>query len=231
MNEAQLRPLLERHLGTWRAEPAPAVPRASEARTLPSARKIDVFHVQGATLDRINFGCRLIPATEETFPAFELLEAIVRREATRVRSDWGATYGLEVSVVHEPRGIAHLRVRGGVDPARTADAVSRLIGYVGQLASDGPDMRHFVLERWDLGREFNRRFSTAPDIASAVLWAAGQGWSPAVWDAYPQRLVDLQRASIKDLLAPCAGKEIVTIVGDKQAVTAKLQAAGLLGGK
>ena len=230
MNEAQLRPLLERHLGAWRADPAPSVPRATDSRVLPATRKVEVFNVAGAALHRIDFGCRLTPATEQTFPAYDLLEAIVRREASRVRSDWGATYGLEVSVVHEPRAIAHLRVRGAVEPARAADAVSRLLTYVGQLATDGPDFRHFVLERWDLGREFNRRFSTAPELAYAVLWAARRGWSPAVWDAYPQRLVDLQRSSIRDLLAPCAGKEIVTVVGDKAAVTTKLKALAVLGG-
>ena len=229
MNEAQLRPLLERHLGVWRADPAPHVTRASESRVLPSSRRIEVFHSAGTALHGIDFGCRLTPATEETFPAFELLEAIVRREAFRVRNDWGATYGLEVSVVHQPRAIAHLRVRGAVEPARAGDAVSRLLGYIDKLATEGPDMRHFVLERWDLGREFNLRFSTAPDLAWAVLWAARRGWSPAVWDAYPQRLVELQRSSIRDLLGPCAGKQVVTVVGDKPAVTAKLQALGVLG--
>jgi hypothetical protein len=151
----------------------------------------------------------------------------VRREANEVRASWGATYGFEVEITHRPHGVAHLDIKGAVDPSRTADAVARLLKSIGDLASAGPNIKAFLTERWDLGREFNRRFATGAGLADGVLDAAQLGWSPAVWDAYPEALVQVSRGAIRDLLVPCAGHEVVTVIGDKAKLATQLTALGL----
>jgi zinc protease len=226
---AEILPLMEQHLGTWRAPAAETPLRvAKAAATRPPGRTVRVFAAKQPGQAYLRFGCRLQPATEATLPAYELLAAIVRREANQVRASWGATYGFDVEVVNEPRGIAHLVVSGAVEPARAVDAVARLLGFVGQLGSAGPDFKSFTLERWDLGREFNRRFATASGVADALLAAGQQGWSVSAWDDFPRNLAQLPRSTVKDVLAPCAGNEVVTLLGDEPALTRELGARGVL---
>jgi hypothetical protein len=140
----------------------------------------------------------------------------------------GRDVRLRSRVEHRPGGIAHLLIEGTIDPGRTADAIGRLLAFVGQVASAGPNMAAFTLERWDLGREFNLRFATGPGVANAVLSAARRGWPAAVWDAYPARLAALQRGAVRDLLAPCTGREIVTVVGNKAGLMPRMRELGLV---
>jgi zinc protease len=223
---AQLQLEMQKYLGGWTQSELPHTRPAPDAVALPTGRVLRLFQAESPQQDQLRFGCRLAPVTEATLPARDMLEAIVRREATQVRSSWGATYGFAVEVTHRPHGVDHLEVTGAVDSSRTADAVARLLKYVADLASAGPDIKSFLIERWDLGREFNRRFATGTGLANGVLEAAQLGWSPGVWDAYPENLAQLSRTNIRELLAPCAGHEIVTVIGDKAKLTTQLAALG-----
>jgi zinc protease len=221
-----LAPLMERHLGRWQDQPGRPVRRRPRAVPHAPARRVRVFAARRSQAT-VRFGCRLPPATEETLPAYDLLERIVEREANHVRRSWGATYGFGVEVVYGARGVAHLEVKGSIEPSRTADAITRLLDFVRQLATSGPDIKAFTIERWNLGREFNQRFATAAGAAEGVLSAAAQGWSAHVWDRYPEHLAHLSRGSVRDLLRTCAGHEVVTVLGDPEALTPELAARGL----
>lgn len=223
----ELQPLMQSHLGDWTESPPPRVRPAQAAAALPPARSVRLFQAEAQQQDLVRFGCRLPPVTEATLPAYDLLEAIVSREANQVRTSWGATYGFDVEVLYRPHGVAHLKVQGSVEPTRTADAIARLLKFVAGLASAGPDIKSFLTERWDLGRTFNRRFATGSGLAEGVLQAAQLGWSPAAWDAYPENLAQLSRGAIRDLLIPCAGHEVVTVVGDKGKLAGQLAALGI----
>jgi hypothetical protein len=188
---------------------------------------VNVFQQEKPGLSRLRLGCRLMPVTGETMASYDVLEALVRREANEVRASWGATYGLHVNIQTRTRGVAHLTVEGALDPTRVGEATNRLLGFLQRLASEGPDIKSFLLERWDVGREFNHRFATGDGIAAAVLSASQMGWSAAAFDDYPEHLATLSRAAIRDLVGPCAGHEVITVVGDKAAASAQLQALGV----
>jgi zinc protease len=227
--QAELASLLETHLGSWKEPPAQTVLMRAPVAPARPGRSVKVFQAErpGAQTS-VRVGCRLSPVTDETLPAHDLLEAVIDREANQVRASWGASYGFRVATEHLPRGIAHLTVAGAIENARAADAVARMFKLFEQLAANGPDIKSFLLERWDLGRAFNLRFATAAGRAAALLDAADQGFAPTVWDNYPQRLADLSRTGLRTHLEPCVGRESVTLIGDKAALERDLRDRGLL---
>ncbi|HEY0705551.1 MAG TPA: hypothetical protein VGG33_02075 [Polyangia bacterium] len=224
---AELQTLMEKHLGSW--SPAPGEPtRAPKPATMaPSVRKIRLYQGSSRGQDFLRFGCRLPPATETSFAPHELLGAIVRHEANQVRESWGATYGFEVRVVNRPGGVSHLTVHGHVDPSRTADAVRRLVAFIGELAMSGPSIKTFLVEKWNLGRAFNLRFASSKGVSDGILEATQMGWSPTMWDVYPEALVAVGRDNVRDLVAGCVNHEAITIVGDTARLTAQLTVVGL----
>jgi hypothetical protein len=85
----------------------------------------------------------------------------------------------------------------------------------------------FLTKRWDVGREFMNQYATAGARASAILTARLYGWPLEALDRYPANLAKTTRESIKEIMAPCVGKEVVAIVGDAAVLKPQLAAEGL----
>jgi hypothetical protein len=147
-------------------------------------------------------------------------------QAGELRESWGATYGLHAEVVYLP-GSAHLTIDGAVDASRTAAGLSRLLAVLAEDASAGPDLRTFTTARWDVARRFNSLAATGNSLVSLVVFAARLGLPPAAWDDYPTRLAHTARTEVRDLLKSCAGREVITLIGDAGALTPQLAARGL----
>jgi zinc protease len=222
----ELRPMVEKYFGRWTGGGS-SVRTAPPAPPGPTARTLHLFDRPGATQSSLQIGCRTAPVTAETLPAFDLLEALATEKAWDLRESWGATYGISASVSDHPGGAAHLLIEGNVETARTGDAVGNLLALLATFASDGPDFKSFMLKRWDLAREYARNQATATALVQSILRAEANGWPPDLWDRYPSLLADTSRASVRQAVEPCAGHEVITIVGDATAVRPQLEAHGL----
>jgi hypothetical protein len=170
----------------------------------------------------MTLGCRLDTVTAERLPAADVLSAVLTERAWEIRKEWGATYGIRASVSELP-GAAHLIVSGAVETAHTAAAVERLLGLITEVATQGPDFKTFTLKRWDLARHYDQSFATPAAVAAAVMRASRNGWPIDVWERYPERLAGTARADVRAVIAPCAGHEVITVVGDGARVKAQLQ--------
>jgi hypothetical protein len=170
-------------------------------------------------------GCRL-PVDVNALPALDVIERLVDLQAHELRESWGATYGLDVEVGFFP-GAAHLTIDGAIDANRVGTAVARLLNLVEGDAQTGPDEATFTVARWEVARRFNRRFATGDGVANTLLFAAQQGWPPAEWDHYPDRLAALRADRVQLLMKSCAGHEVVTLIGDVPDIKKQLEAAGL----
>jgi zinc protease len=225
VSEATVRPLMQKHYAAWTGPASGFLPPPTPA---PGAlRSIQVFDRPGATQSSVTLGCRVDPVAAETLPAFDVLAAVLEEEAWQIRAQWGATYGFSARVRDYPGGAAHLLVEGDVETSRTGVAVEHLLGLVVAGATVGPSIKTFTLKRWDLARKFDQTFATPTAVAQAILRARANGWPDDVWDRYPERLAALSRAGVRQALAPCAGHEVVTVVGDAATVRTQLAARGL----
>jgi hypothetical protein len=84
-----------------------------------------------------------------------------------------------------------------------------------------------TVARWEVARSFDLRFATAAGISQGIRYAARQGWSPAEWDRYPQRLAEVDAAQLRQLLQTCARHEVIILRGDVPLIDAQLKATGL----
>lgn len=210
--------LASRWRGVGSGASAPAVTKR------PEVRKVMVFPRAGATQSQVSVGCPTATITPETFPALELAGEIATEQVWSIREKWGSSYGVYARTSQMAGGAATLVIEGAVLQPQTGAAVAAMIDVIARLGSDQIDMRSFVVKRWDLARTFSRRFAEPNQIAGAIAEAAALGWPDDVWDKYPERLAALTRANVRDVVAPCVGKEIVTIVGDIDKVGPQLAA-------
>jgi hypothetical protein len=224
---SELAPMMETFLGKWTDGTAVTTHALAAAGPPRAGRSVRVLQADAAKQVDLRIGCGLPALGEATLPAQDLLRALVDRGVGEIRASWGASYGFEVKAENRPGGIAHLEISGLVDPARAVDAVARVLALLARLASDGPDLKSFTLERWDVGREFNQRLAGVDGRTNALLFAADQRLSQVMWDDYPKNLADLSRASIRPLLGACAGRESVVLLGDKAALEGQLKARGI----
>lgn len=220
-----LRALMEAHLAGWK--PAPGRPEAvpPPAPPIPARRTLGLFAQEKRTQVWLQMGCRL-PSSAELVPALDVLEKVVEQQADELREQWGATYGLRVSVDHLP-GSAHLLISGAIDTREVGRALVRLLAVLAGDAGAGPDDATTSLARWEVARGFNARFATDGGIAAALRLAAQQGWPVSVWDRYPERLAAVRGRDLGALMTRCTDREVITLVGDVPALKATLDAAGL----
>jgi zinc protease len=193
----------------------------------PTSRKTFLVDRPGATQGEVSIGCRLSDATPETLPTYAVAQAVAGDLAWSVREEWGASYGVNASVGNLPGGASHMLIGGAIETRSVGRSVNRLLGILGQLASPDLDENLFRVKRWDVARQFTRRFSTSAGLASAILQAADWGWPLEVWDRYPERLAATNREQVRAIMKPCVGHEVVTIAGDAASVRPQLEAIGL----
>jgi zinc protease len=221
----ELQRMMEEYYSSWSGAgggaTSPAVTGAAPARS------IQVFDRPGASQSTVTLGCRLEPVTAERLPAIDVLGAVLTERAWEIRREWGATYGIRASVGELP-GAAHLIVAGAVETSHTGAAVEKLIGLITDVAAAGPDFKTFTLKRWDLARQYDQSFASPSAVAAALLRASRNGWPTDVWERYPERLAGTSRADVRAAIAPCAGHEVITVVGDAATVKAQLQERGLV---
>ena len=156
-----------------------------------------------------------------------MLRTVAGEKAWALREQWGATYGVFAQVSTQVGNAADLVFQGPVESPQVGRSVARLLEVIREMATGGVEEKLFLTARWDAGRSFMARFATADEQASGILSALNHNWPLEVWDKYPERLASTNRDSLKEIMGPCMGKEIVAIVGDAAALRPQLEKEGL----
>lgn len=222
----EVRTLAEKYLTSWQGGGGTAggLPPVGPG---PASRRVFLVDRPAATQATVQIGCRLPDASAESVPTYDLLEALANERVWSIREQYGATYGVHAGVTLRPGGAADLVLSGAIENRQAGASIARLLDLVAGLAGDGLDERAFLLKRWDVAREFSRRFGSASAIAQGILEAVEQNWPADVWDQYPKRLAATSRGKVSELLKTCVGHEIVTLAGDAKVLAPQLAAAGL----
>jgi zinc protease len=222
----QVKTMADKYLTRWSGGGGSSV-SMPPAPPPPKERRGILIDRPQATQATIRVACRLAEATPERLPAYELLQKLGDERAWAVREEWGATYGLQVGVRTMPGGAAHFTISGAIENAQVTRSLTRLLDTVAELGSGRLDEKAFGLARWDLAREFSRRFVTGDQIASAIIQAAAQDWPDDVFDKYPERLAAMTPQVVAEIMKPCVGHEIISVVGQAATLRAQLTGTGL----
>jgi zinc protease len=208
----EVRPPAEQYLSSWApaAGPPPPVPAAPPG---PVGRKVILVDRPDWDQASVTVGCRLRDVSPRDHALLGLLESLLASRVLALRERWAASYGVHASVMSPFGAAAHATITGYIEQAKVATSVRRLLDVLAELGNGRLPPRDFLEARWDSGRRFQLRFAHPARRASAIAEAAMRGWPLAAWDDYPQALAATRPADLGPLLAPCAGKEIVTVVG------------------
>jgi hypothetical protein len=122
---------------------------------------------------------------------------------------------------------AHLEMAGLVENAQLGKSITRLLGVIGEIGSGTVEEPMFLTARWDVGREFMSQLATAGSQADAIIRASNHGWPLDIWDKYPANLASTTRDTLKEIMGPCTGKEVVAIAGDASVLRPQLEKEGL----
>ncbi len=227
IDAAEVRSLSTKYLGRWqgaggRIPVAPATPAAG-----PEGRKVFVIDRPKATQAVIQIGCRLPAVTAETLPIFDLARALLNEETWALREQWGATYGVSAGIQWLPGGASHMLMGGAVENAQVGASLLKLLGIIERMGTGAFHQKTFLLKRWDVARDFSRRFSDGSSLADGILHLVDHGLPPDTWDRYPQHLAAARRDQVKNAMSPCVDNEVVTVVGDAQVLRGQISGAGL----
>ncbi len=193
----------------------------------PSAREVVLIDRPKATQASIIIGCRLINLTPELLAPFDVLQQLASEKAWAVREQWGATYGIRPFISRMPGGAADMTITGAIENAQVGKSITRILGIVSELASGNIEPKLFATKRWDAGLAFMNRFATPMAKANALLDLSIRRWPIDSYDKYPERLAGTTPASLKEIMAPCVGKEVLAIVGDSASIKPQLEKEGL----
>jgi zinc protease len=222
----EVKALSEKYLSTWQGGGGVSM-NVPPAPPGPSERKLHLVNRDKATQANVLVGCRLAPVQPDRLPAYDVLRLLANESAWALREEWGATYGIGAGVSRRADNSAELVLSGAVENAQVGRSVARLLAILGELGSASIPEPFFLTNRWDVGRFFMSGYATAGARAGAILSALQHGWPLDVWDKYPENLAATTPQTIKEIMAPCMGKEIVTIVGDAAVLRPQLEKAGL----
>jgi zinc protease len=222
----EVKALSERYLADWQGggglsmstPPAPAG---------PSQRRFHLVNRGKATQATVLLGCRLANVRPDRVPAYDVLRTLASESAWALREQWGATYGIGANVTQRSDNSADLVLSGAVENAQVGRSLTRLLGILQELGTGSTSELFFLSNRWDVGRAFMSNFATAGAKAGAIFTALAHGWPLDVWDRYPENLASTSRDTIKEIMAPCLGKEVVAIVGDASVLRPQLEKEGL----
>jgi zinc protease len=224
---AEVRAGADQFLGSWRGGTGGGALSVMPAPDGPKERQIHLVNRDKATQAVVNIGCRLTSYTPETLPAYDILEAIANESAWAIREQYGATYGVHAGVRRNADRSASLQLGGAIENKQAGASIGRLLRVVESLGNGSIAEPLFLTARWDVGRGFVNSMATSDARANVIINAKLLNLPFETYDNYPDYLAKTRRESLKTIMAPCLGKEVIAIVGDAAVLKPQLEAAGL----
>jgi predicted Zn-dependent peptidase len=214
---------VERTLGGWSNERPPPGPARLPEVGLPAAERTLVVPETGRTQSTITLACRIDDAAGEV--AATLVATSIQSELwSTLRQAPGQTYGADVRIAQEDHGPV-LQVSVQAPHAVAADTVATVREAV-RGAAARIDERALARLKLATARRMALELQTTEQVLARLVRSAADGEPSEVLAGRAESLAAVDLAAIGAVLAPCAGREIVTVVGP-ESLAAELAALGL----
>ena len=221
-------PLVRSWLSGWSkgdGHPAAAAP------ALPASGAIELGQRAGATQSQVTLSCRLPDATGKARVANDLLAKLLEVKLEEVlRKQLGTTYGVHALANDGVGGVARLTVSTSLSAEDQLRAFSFLHATWMGLGTEGWDLNEINHARWELARDASLWGRTPSGLAQQLVQGWMEGIDPADQERYPATLVALTDLELEESWNVCKASTVLSVLGDKDGVTAALQKAGWLKG-
>ncbi len=222
--------LAAKHFGGWKEKlsltgkppiarlPAPTEPKPG----------VVVFDRPGAAQVALALGCQLDARDGRSRLAARVAaEAIEAELNAALREASGATYGVQVSSESWDGGTTLLLARSWVATARASDAAKMTLDRIRAAARGTLSPDSLRRAQWSLGRATHARNETNADVYATLLSTLRVGQPLDDLGFEPVWLSKVGVEDVKRVFAPCAGREVVSLVGPEEPLKQKVGSLGL----
>jgi predicted Zn-dependent peptidase len=228
LRPAQALDAVEKALGSWRGESAPAVPKPPKHKPGP----LVLVDRPGAVQTNIRLGGPALPRTDPRYAALQLANTVyggyfTSRLVSNIREDKGYTYSPRSGIEHPVAG-SRLTVAADVATEVTGPALLEIIyelGRISLLPVDGPELdaaRSYAAGTLALST------ATAAGLASTLSMLAGAGVGPEYLKEHPAALAEVTSEDVlqvaSELFAP--SHLVAVLLGDASRIREPLLALG-----
>jgi zinc protease len=214
----------------WKAEDGAGEPPAG---TLPvpsvsTSRKVLIFDKDEATQSEINTACLLKPVQGAEKAKLDILGDAISEEYWRIlREKSAVTYGAYAYGEWTPGGTAALRGYTLVQNSAVGQGVSSMIKLIENTAQGKVDEKRIASAKWTRARKYVQGQQSGGQMMNRLQSQLATGLGFEYFQTYPEALGAVKASDIADLLSPCVGHEVITVVGPKVFAEEQLKAANI----
>jgi zinc protease len=195
------------------------------APTAPPNRTVLVFHKKNSSQTNVSYQCQLTPATPELVPASQVLGSVLSEGAwLALREQTGASYGAYAYTYDQPGGAHFLGMSSLVQNDASGLAVKAMLGLGEDAKAGKMDPKLVALRKFATAQEYVLGQQSTSQMADRLTGVLKKGMGFDWFDRYPKLLGTVTIDKMTPLLERCVGHEVVTLVGPKDVITAKLDA-------
>ncbi|MEN9786464.1 MAG: hypothetical protein RLZZ299_1728 [Pseudomonadota bacterium] len=208
------------------------LPTRYPAATEPGARQVVVLDKKNSSQTNVNYLCQLTPVRNELIPASQVLGSVLSQGAwLALREQTGASYGAYAYTYDRPAAdgtnIAFLGMTSLVQNDAAGLAAQAFLG-LGESAKAGKiDPKLVAVRKYAKAQEYALGQQSTAQMAERLAGQIRNGLGFEWFDRYPKLLGAVTVPQMTALLDRCVGHEVVTLVGPKDVVSAKLTAANV----
>lgn len=211
---AEARAAVEARFGSWRAEAPgqrvvglPPAPKPPEQRTV-------IFRARPeATQVALTLSCLVDGAPERSATRAVLSSALRDDLWYSLRENTGSSYSPSAYTDTAANGNAGLYIRATVQTDQAIRALSAILDRLGALGRGELKAAALRKAQWSVARRTRLQGRTPGELTSMLARMLRDGLDLDALRAYPQALAAVDPASVGEVLEPCAGHEVIGVVG------------------
>lgn len=229
MDVAKAEASVKSYFESWAAPAGAGAPLTSTfapPSSLPD-RQILVFDKKIATQSQVDLSCQLTPADPATFAARQVLSNVVSERAFRkLREEGGLTYGAYAYTQSWPGGTSIFGITSLVQNNAVGYAVKKMFELAENAGKGGIDAADVARARWSIGRQYVYGNASNAQLLGRLATTRENGFEFTYYDSFRNNLANVTPEVFPEIMKPCLGHEVVTIVGPKEYAEQGLKEAG-----
>ena len=200
--------------------------KAKRAEKLPE-RKILVFDKETATQSQITMMCRI--DTEDEFtdrPRSNVVSSVLSEDVWRkLREEAGVTYGAYAYDMILDNGDGALGMQSLIQNDAVGFGVETMYNIVDRASKGDVNANSIANAKMSIAREYVLGQQSGQQMLRRLMSVGIDNFD--YFQDFPKLLAGVNKDDFSELLAPCVGKEIVTVVGPEKSITKQLDERNL----
>lgn len=220
--------LVRDRLNDWRAKDPGAQLPALPPPPAPPTRQLFFFDEPDYTQATIHVSCLLPPSAVGNDAVRAVAVSALNENLWRaIRERIGATYGVYAGDAEYRGGAAWLDVGGTVQLDKTGASLTAILDELKSFSEGKATALQLNSAKWKIARTTHTQNLGIGAMLRTMVNQTRMGYPVKAIGGFPQRLSKVTAQDVAKQLEPCAGHEVVAVIGPAKALTEPLKALGL----